>query len=932
MKRNEPNQPVEQEKTAEVSAQKGPELFTPIRQPGMPVGQRLVAMQQSAEASAPSPSPVVPAEPPAPPEEPEPSAEAAQAASPEPVRAVIPPQQSGQPVIDPQIFEGLSEEEVAEQIRLDHVNHPFTAPTRSIRQIVRDNIVTPFNLLNFVLAGLVVLAAMSELKLLLNLTFMGVVLSNIVIGIFQEVRAKKTIDRLAILTEPHVKVIRGSQEQTISVHELVVGDLMVLEAGNQISVDAHFITGQGFEVDESLLTGESDHILKKTGDDLLSGSVVMAGTGYAIVENVGTQTFAARISMEAKREVKKHSLIMDSLNKIIKILTLVMIPVGIALFISSYSKASEGGLPTTLVTVVAALIGMIPEGLMLLTSIAFAVGVINLGRKKMLVQTLPSIETLARVDTICLDKTGTLTNGQMDVKQLHLFDPQQPGRLITSDPLADPEVQNLRSRLEGRIAAMVEAQKSSNATQDALRAYFTRPSSDPITRVIPFSSKRKWSGVEFADGSSLIMGAPELILGERFALISPSVNALASQGYRVLLIATSDQPFRGEGLLPDQLRAAACISLVDQLRKNVNETIEYFYEQDVNVKIISGDNPHTVAAVARSAGVRQADKWIDMSQVEDGTDLTHVVETYTLFGRVTPFQKRQLLNALQKNGHVVSMTGDGVNDVLALKDADCSVAMADGSDAARSAADLVLLDNNIASMVDAVYEGRRVINNIERVASLFLIKTVYSCLLSFIYIFLPFVYPLLPIQNSLISAMTIGLPSFVLALKPNKERVRGNFLRNVLTRSVPGGLAAAIMVVLSQVCGYLLHFSYIQSSTIAVLILGFVGLLVLHQVSQPMDPVRKLLFFGCTTGLLAAIIFLPKLFFLSNIISPLFWIYLPFLITTGWLYSAFRNYGRIRAAKRQQKKLKRLNKKQARQRDQARQVVHNRYRIKRNRI
>lgn len=802
-------------------------------------------------------------------------------------------------------LQGLSSAEVAERVQQGLLNHPVAAPTRSIRQIVRDNIITPFNILNFVLAGLVIFASLSDVKLLRNLTFMGVVFSNTIIGIIQEIRAKQTIDKLSILTEPKVTVIRNGTEQVISVHELVIGDLMKLESGNQISVDAKMLQGVGFEVDESLLTGESDNIIKHEGDELYSGSVVMAGTAYAVVEQVSENTVAAKIALEAKRETRKSSHIMDSLDKIIKVLSLFMIPIGIALFLSSYAKAADGSLPTVIVTVVAALIGMVPEGLMLLTSAAFAVGVINLGRKHMLVQTLPSIETLARVDTICLDKTGTLTNGQMDVNELHIFNPQAPTKFLQKEEDIG-QFAVLEQALSRRIAALVAAQSVSNATQDAVAEHFTDSAGETVVKTVPFSSKRKWSGVQFASGETLIMGAPEFVLGDAFHTIAPAVNDLAGKGYRILLLASSAEGFPGEGMLPPNLKPAACISLVDQLRENVQQTLSYFHEQGVTVKVISGDNPRTVSAVAKNAGVQNFEKWIDMSQVEAGTDLSHLVETYTLFGRVTPFQKRELLNALQGNGHVVSMTGDGVNDVLALKDADCSVAMAEGSDAARSASDLVLLDNNLASMVDAVYEGRRVINNLERVASLFLVKTVYSSLLSFFYIFLPFVYPLVPIQNTLISTLTIGIPSFILALKPNRERVKGSFLRNVLSQSVPGGLAAAIMIILSQVACYLLQLSYIQSSTIAVLILGFVGLLVLFQVSHPMDVGRRILFIACTAGFLAGVIFLPDLFFLAGILQPIFWVYLPFLFLTAWIFAAFRNYGKIRVEQRQKKQANRV--------------------------
>ncbi|HHX37853.1 MAG TPA: HAD-IC family P-type ATPase, partial [Clostridiaceae bacterium] len=801
-----------------------------------------------------------------------------------------------------------------EQVQLDHVNHPFNAPTRSVKEIVRSNIVTPFNILNFVLAIIVIIASVAKPSLIVNLTFMGVVISNIFISIVQELRAKKTIDKLAILTQPTVTVVRDGDEQEISVNDLVIGDVMKLTSGNQISVDATFIQGSSFEVDESLLTGESDNIVKKPADVLYSGSVVMAGIGYARVTQVGANTVPAKISLEAKQERKKPSLILDSLNRIIKILSVIMIPVGLALFISSYSKAAAGDLPGTVVSVVAALIGMIPEGLMLLTSIAFAVGVVNLGKRKLLVQTLPSIEALARVDTLCLDKTGTITNGEMDVHSYYVFSPTHSDRFIdlnpdeeldapTEDHIAkakaicqreqvDPATQARANLLFNGVAAMVKDQESRNTTATALLAFFDRPPLWHQNKVVPFSSKRKWSGVSYQGQGTFVMGAPEFVLQNNDFGLFDKINTFADKGYRVLAVAYSPAPFGPNDELPENIVPLGVVTLVDQLRENVRETLNYFSEQGVTIKVISGDNPRTVSAVARNAGVAGADNWLDMSEVPADTDLTKLVDTYTLFGRVTPFQKRLLLQALQARGHVVAMTGDGVNDVLALKEADCSVAMAAGSDAARSSADLVLLENDIDSMVYAVYEGRRVINNIERVATLFLVKTVYSCLLSFLYIFLPFAYPLLPIQISLISSFTIGIPSFVLALKPNRERVKGNFLGNIIRRSLPGGITSAIMIVISQLIGYLINLGKLQNSTLAVLILASMGLLILLQVSRPLDAMRRALFIFCIGGILGAILFFPRFFFLASLISPLFWLYTPLLAATYGLYTGIRGIGR----------------------------------------
>ena len=503
----------------------------------------------------------------------------------------------------------------------------------------------------------------------------------------------------------------------------------------------------------------------------------------------------------------------------------------------------------------------------------------------------------------------------MDVHSYFVFSPNHPNKLVDLNPTGrknpppgDAKVAvadactaaNLGATTRARaellfngIAAMVADQEARNATAEALLTFFNHPPTWFSDKIVPFSSKRKWSGVSYKGQGTFIMGAPEFILkGNEFGL-SERINTFADRGYRVLVIAYSLAPFGPDDALPADIVPLGVVTLVDQLRENVRETLAYFADQGVTIKVISGDNPRTVSAVAREAGVSGAEKWLDMSEVPPDADLTKLVDEYTLFGRVTPFQKRLLLQSLQAKGHVVAMTGDGVNDVLALKEADCSVAMASGSDAARSSADLVLLNNDIDAMVYAVYEGRRVINNIERVATLFLVKTVYSCLLSILYIFLPFAYPLLPIQISLISSLTIGFPSFVLALKPNRERVKGNFLRNIIRRSLPGGITSAIMIVISQLIGHIINLGSLQNSTLAVLILAFMGLLILLQVSRPLDLMRKALFIICIVGILGAILFFPRFFFLASIISPLFWLYVPLLTATYGLYTGIRSIARI---------------------------------------
>lgn len=729
--------------------------------------------------------------------------------------------------------EGLTNEQVRRREEQGLTNRQENGQTRTVADIVRNNLFTFFNLINLILAVCVLLVGSYR-----NLLFMGVVLSNIIIGIIQEIRAKHTIDKLSLISAPVAQVVREGTLKTVAIEQLVLDDIVQLSAGNQICADAVVAEGN-VEVNEALVTGESDLVAKQPGDPLLSGSFVVSGLCRARLEHVGAESYAARITVDAKKHKKPNSELMNALNKIIRAVGIGIVPVGLLLFLKQWLLLRlplQEAVPST----VAALIGMIPEGLVLLTSVAMAIGVIRLGRYKTLVQELYCIETLARVDVLCLDKTGTITEGDMLVKDVVLLKPDAPA-----------------TEALGALAASLQ---DDNATFRAICEAFDANRDWICTGTVPFSSQRKWSGADFETYGSFVMGAPEFILRERYGEIREEVESYSSQGNRVLLLARQRSPLEEE-IAPD----AECLALVllaDKIRPEAPETFRFFQEQGVGIKIISGDNPLTVAEVARRSGVAGADRFIDASTLTTDEAVAQAATRYTVFGRVTPPQKRVLVKALKAAGHTVAMTGDGVNDVLALKDADCSVAMASGSDAARHVAQLVLLDSNFASMPRVVMEGRRVINNIERSASLFLVKTIYSAVLSLIFLFLAAQYPFVPIQLTLISALTIGFPSFVLALEPNKRRVHGRFLTNVLGKAVPGALTIVVNILIIMALSAVFQMSSDQSSTIATISTGFIGLLVLFRVCMPFDWKRKILWGAMVAAFFCAVVCFHQVFFL----------------------------------------------------------------------
>ena len=742
---------------------------------------------------------------------------------------------------------GLTSEQVAKRIACGDSNHSDNAITKSYQDIFKDNILTLFNLINAILAGLIILIGSYK-----NLLFLGVVLSNITIGIIQEIRSKRVLDKLSLITQPFIKVLRDGKQVEIHMDDLVLDDINLLSTGNQVCADAILKEGH-LEVNESLVTGESDIIVKNIGDMLYSGSFVVSGNGKVQVLHVGENNYAQTIMADAKVLKKHQSQLRDSINFIIKTIGIVIIPVGILLFAKQY-YLSGATFQDSITATVAALIGMIPEGLVLLTSVALAVGTINLAKRKTLVQELYCIETLARVDTLCLDKTGTITEGNMRVEKIIELQPH---------PYTHHDI----------IANMMEVLNDDNSTAMALRRYVKgKEHNFKETNHLSFSSARKLSAVTFASIGTYTIGAYEYVTTNRNQKIEEMIEKHASIGNRVLVLAHSDRPIVDEQVCKDS-DVIALIILSDPIRQEAPATLSYFLSQGVDVKIISGDDPKTVHAIAKKANVHHYDQYIDMSKVSD-EQIPEIVTQYTIFGRVSPIQKKLMIKALQNLHHITAMIGDGVNDVMALKEADCSISVAQGSEAAKNIANLVLLDNNFGNMPYIVDEGRRVINNIQRAASLFLVKTTFSTILSVLTLFLIRRYPFEPIQLTLISSLTIGIPSFFLALEANHTKVEGNFLLNVLGRALPGALCVVISILYVNIASYIIPLTYDQMSTMCVLLTGASGIVVLYRVCVPFTKKRFLIFTSMSTIFILAIIFIPSIFSLVKL--PFFALLLVF--------------------------------------------------------
>ncbi len=732
--------------------------------------------------------------------------------------------------IDPSI--GLSSAEVADRVNRGLVNTVPAAPTRTVSQIVRANVLTPINLVVAVLAALVLFAGSPK-----NALFAGVIVFNSLIGIVQELRAKKVLDSLSVVSAPKAHVVRDGEVRDIAVHELVLDDVVELRAGAQVVADAVVLAHDNLEIDESLLTGEADAIVKTDGDDVLSGSAVVAGTGRVQVVKVGAENYAAKLAEEARRFTLVDSPLRNDINRIVSWVGVLIIPVGLLLASSQFLRRDERW-QDAVISTVAGLVGMVPEGLVLLTSVAFAVGVVRLAQRRCLVQELPAIEVLARVDVLCADKTGTITEGTMELAEVLV--------------LPDSPVE--RTDVHDALTAIGQLDPDPNATLLAVRHHFDQPTSWHTSGRVPFSSARKWSAMTFTDRGSWVLGAPENVLGAQYVgTVRNLVEQQAADGRRVLVLAKTavDMPDAAEAELPE-LAPAALVLLEDVVRHDAPATLAYFAEQGVTLKVISGDNNVTVGAVARRAGLAG---WADNVNATtlpadvDSAEFADAVENSTVFGRVTPHQKRAMVRALQARGHTVAMTGDGVNDVLALKDANCGIAMASGSEATRGVAQLVLLDSNFSALPPVVAEGRRVINNIERVASLFLAKTIYSVILSLLTGVFALAYPLRPIHLTILSWLTIGIPAFFMALEPNADRVNPGFLSRVLGRAIPAGAVIALATVaVFQLAQLDESIDADHARSVAVLVAGSVALMNLARVARPLTLLRKVLVGAMMTG------------------------------------------------------------------------------------
>lgn len=750
---------------------------------------------------------------------------------------------------------GLTDEEVRQRVEEGLTNRADISTDKTTKEIVISNVFTYFNLIFLVITILLIMVGSFR-----NLTFLPIIIGNTVIGIVQEIRAKKTLEKMSLLNAPRADVIRNGSVKQISTEELVKDDVILLTAGKQICADAVVISGN-IQVNESLLTGEADEVEKTEGSTLMSGSFVVSGECYARLEKVGNESYISKLSLEAKSMGgKEQSEMIRSINLIVKWVGIVIIPIGLILFWQSHFVNGES-ITKSVTSTVAAIIGMIPEGLYLLTTVALALSTMKLARKKVLLHDMKSIETLARVDVLCVDKTGTITEPDMKLKEIFLC--KNSGADGTQTALTLDELKSL-------ILDYANASVDNNATMLALKAYAAEALTNNTSALHrtavsqqAFSSSLKYGSVTFSDGTYLL-GAPEFIMHEDFARIEEEIIPYADKGDRVLLFARYDGENVENGI-NGSVTPLGFVALANPIRENAVKTFEYFKSQGVAIKVISGDNPRTVSQIAIQAGIESAESFVDAATLDTEDKIADAVNKYTVFGRVTPKQKKQLVKALQAKGHTVAMTGDGVNDILAMKDADCSVAMASGSEAAAQAAQVVLLDSDFAHMPDVVYEGRRVVNNIQRSASLFLVKNIFSLLLSLFSVILMVTYPLEPAQVSLISMFTIGVPGFLLALEQNKDRIKGHFITNVMLKALPGGLTDVIAVGALVVCGEVFCISDASIGTIATLVLSVVGFMILFKISEPLNGMKYAVIIGNIAGLVFSGFFLKKLFALTDL-------------------------------------------------------------------
>ena len=733
---------------------------------------------------------------------------------------------------------GLTSAQVAERMKYGYDNSPVDPPSKSTKEIVFSNVFTYFNLVFAIIAFLLILVGSFR-----DLTFLPIIFLNAFIGIIQEIRSKKVLDNLSVLNAPKATVIRDALEKVIPATALVRDDIVIFSAGNQIPADACVISGE-VQVNESLLTGESDELTKKADDRLMSGSFIVSGQCHARLDHVGAESYVSKLTLEAKKTKEgEQSEMIRALDKLVRAVGIIIIPIGVVM-VTQQLFFESNTLRESVTSMVAAVIGMIPEGLYLLASVALVVSVMRLAGKKVLVHDMKCIETLARVNVLCVDKTGTITENDMSVSDFVSLD--------------DDNTEELEL-----IGDFVHAMSSDNITMVALKKYFTESHGKIASSITSFSSVYKYSSATFSD-EAYVLGAPEFVLRSQYDDYKETIESYSETGSRVLVFGRYNGVIDGKALT-GAVEPLGLVLLANPIRKEAKATFQYFAEQGVAIKVISGDNPVTVSKVALKAGIEHAEKFIDATTLKTNEDIANAMKLYTVFGRVTPNQKRQFVKILKAQGNTVAMTGDGVNDVLALKDADCSIAMASGSDAAAQASQLVLLDSNFACMPSVVLEGRRVVNNIQRSASLFLVKNIFSFLLAIFSMGFMITYPLEPSQVSLISMFTIGIPAFFLAMEPNKNIIKGRFLTNVLLKALPAGLTDFVIVGALVVFGRVFNVSPTDISVAATLLLATVGLMILYRISKPMNKLRVIILVGCTIGLLVCIFFIPNLFAITAI-------------------------------------------------------------------
>ena len=803
---------------------------------------------------------------------------------------------------------GLTSEQVRKRVEDGLVNTAVESASKTAKEIVYSNVFTYFNLIFLVIT--IFLCVVGSFR---NLTFLPVVIANTLIGIIQELRAKKTLDDLRILNTLKCRVVRDGQESMTAAEDIVLDDIVIFRGGNQIPADGTVVSGKVL-VNEALVTGESEQIEKTEGDTLLSGSFIVSGECRARIDRVGKDSYVSKLTLQAKQmNDEESSEMIRSLDRLVRWVGVIIIPIGLILFGQQYF-INHSGIRSSVTSTVAAILGMIPEGLYLLASAALFVSVVRLAVQKVLVHNMKCIETLARVDVLCVDKTGTITDNTMTVKQIRfLHEPASEETQILDDvmdaesghPLLPAEriTEEEKKKIELAIGDFSAGMPADNITIKAMKEYFRKRSGKRPEQIFPFSSELKYSGAVFGE-EQYVLGAPEFVLRSQYPAYAAQVENAGRQGYRVLLFGRYLGVLDGKALT-EAVKPLALVLLSNPVRANAKETFAYFADQGVKIKVISGDNPLTVSEIAKEAGIEGAENWVDASLLYQEEEVAGAAEKYTVFGRVSPEQKRTLISALKKAGHTVAMTGDGVNDVLALKDADCSIALASGSDAAAQVSQLVLLESDFSKMPAVVAEGRRVVNNIERTAALFLVKNIFSLLLSIFSLVLMVNSPLEPSQVSLISMFTIGIPAFLLSQEQNTDRIEGHFMSNVLFKALPGGLTDFLIVSVLYLFCMEFKMNETDISTSSTILLAIVGLMILYRIASPMTKIHWTIWFLMAAGLLYCMIFVSSIFSITTISKQSLMILLLFAVVTeptyrylyGFMQKISRAYGRWKRKK-----------------------------------